>query len=290
MRSKNVFVIVYKKHLYLLLLILLPIIAAWCLAQFAYCNFQASEEIAIPVNDTSDIPVKAGVGNPRLAIILDDFGLDRDGIKEAMSINRHLTFAIMPFLKYSKQDAATAHEKGHEVIVHLPMQSQKRDNPNWLGPRPIYLNMKDSEIDKITTESINAVPYAVGLNIHMGALASEDKRVVSAVMNVVRREKLYFVDSVTSPKTVCRGVAESAGVPFVERNVFLEGASGSKSIGFVKQQLSVAEKLAHKNGYAVAIGHVGSAGGKTTVQAIKEMIPEMEGRGIKLVYVSELLK
>ncbi len=35
---------------------------------------------------------------PRLAIIIDDFGSSGDGVKEMMSIDRHLTFAVMPFL------------------------------------------------------------------------------------------------------------------------------------------------------------------------------------------------
>jgi polysaccharide deacetylase 2 family uncharacterized protein YibQ len=270
----------------MILLVLVNIVLY--LTQFIYRNYQVPETVTFSANDTSTLSSSANVRNPKLAIILDDFGLNRAGIEEAMSINRHLTFAIMPFLKYSKQDAITAHTKGYEVIVHLPMQSQKRDNSRWLGPRPISLNLKDSDIDKITSDSINAVPYAAGLNIHMGALASEDKRVVSAVMRVVKRKKLYFVDSVTSSRTVCGLVAKNIGVPFIERNVFLEGSSKNKS--YVKQQLSVAEKLALKNGYAVVIGHVGSAGGKATIQAIKETIPEMEGRGIRLVYVSELLK
>lgn len=293
MRSKRVLIIIYRRHLYLFPLVLLLILAAAVLyfTQSSYGNYQVSETFTSTVNDdTADIPANASIRNPKLAIILDDFGLNRDGIDDAMHINRHLTFAIMPFLKYSRQDAITAHAKGYEVIVHLPMQSQKKDNPGWLGPRPIKLNLKDADIDKITSDSISVIPYASGLNIHMGALASENKRVVSAVMRVVKRKKLYFVDSVTTPKTICRPVAKGLNTPFIARNVFLEGSSKNKSISYVKQQLSIAEKLALKNGYAVAIGHVGSAGGKATIQAIMEMIPEIEDKGIKMVYVSELVK
>ena len=123
----------------------------------------------------------------------------------------------------------------------------------------------------------------------MGALASENKRIISTIMKVIKRKGYYFVDSVTSPRTICRSVAKPIGVRFIERNVFLEGTSENKTKAYIKQQLAAAGNMALKNGYAVAIGHVGSAGGKVTVQAIKEMIPQLEGKGIKLVYISELI-
>src|SRR5690348_7506474 len=53
----------------------------------------------------------------RLAIIIDDFGQNREGVKEMMSIPVHLTFAIMPFLTFTQSDAHTAYEKGYEIIV-----------------------------------------------------------------------------------------------------------------------------------------------------------------------------
>ena len=55
----------------------------------------------------------------------------------------------------------------------------------------------------------------------------------------------------------------------------------------VKNIISSAE-IAKKNGYAVAIGHVGPAGGITTAEAIKRAVPEIEKMGVKLVTVSEL--
>jgi polysaccharide deacetylase 2 family uncharacterized protein YibQ len=122
----------------------------------------------------------------------------------------------------------------------------------------------------------------------MGALASENERVVSSVMKVVKRKGLYFVDRVTSPRTVCRSVAKVFGIKFAERNIFLEGDTKNKTKAYIKQQLTAAKSLALKKGYAVAIGHVGSAGGQVTVQVLKEMIPELERDGIKLVYISEL--
>lgn len=236
----------------------------------------------------SDSLIDRDFQSPRLAIIIDDFGLDRAGIKEMMEIDRHLTFAVMPFLRFSKKDAITAHEKGYEAIVHLPMQSSRSINSRILGPSPVKLGQCDEEIKKIVTDSIEDIPYAVGVNIHMGALSSEDERIMTCVMEAAGEKKLYFVDSRTSQKTVCDAVAKKVRIKFARRNVFLEHAS--KNITYIKKQLSLAGDIALRNGCAIAVGHVGYNGGEVTAEAIKEMIPQLESKGIKLVFVSELFK
>lgn len=225
---------------------------------------------------------------PKLAIIIDDFGQNRDGVKEMMSIKRPLTFAIMPFLDFTKKDALQAHQEGYEVITHLPMQSTNKDMDSWLGPKPIKVFYSEDVISEIVFNSINSVPYSVGANIHMGAKSSEDERVMTIVMNIVKEMGCYFVDSRTSGKTVCRTVAKETGVNFLERNVFLENPY--KTEESIKKQLESAGDYAIKHGQAVVIGHVGSVGGKITAKCIQEMIPVLEEKGIQFEFVSELLE
>lgn len=272
-------ILVYLKHLNYILVFLL-VISATAVSLYISSNGKGDYSNSPDSNSLINKDLK----NPSLAIIIDDFGLDRAGIKEMMQIDRHLTFAVMPFLRFSKKDAVTAHEKGYEVIVHLPMQSSRSINSRILGPNPVKLGQDNEEIKKIVSESIEDIPYVVGVNIHMGSISSEDERVMTCVMEIVREKKLYFVDSRTSQKTVCDAVAKKLMIKFARRNVFLEHES--KSIAHVKKQLNLAGDIALKKGYAIAVGHVGYNGGEATAEAIKEMIPEFESRGIKLVFVS----
>lgn len=296
MRTKKIFIIIRKEHLKTIFYItsfLVIILLSVIFINYNKVNDQNdSQSITYIKNPDNEnfYPASVRPHKPKLAIIIDDFGgLNRDGVKEMMEIDRHLTLAIMPFLSFSKQDAIKAHKRGYEVIVHLPMQSQNEDIASWLGPRPVKLNLSDAAIKKTVLDSINSIPYAVGVNIHMGVLASENERVMSCVMKAVKEKNFYFVDSLTSPRTVCRSVAKKIGVKFAKRNVFLEKPS-SKTKSYIKKQLAIAGDLALKNGQAVVIGHVGSAGGKVTAEAIKEMIPILESKGIRLVFISELLK
>lgn len=220
----------------------------------------------------------------KLAIVIDDFGQDRNGVNEMMNINRHLTFAVMPFLPYSQTDAIAAYEKGFEIIVHLPMEPVK-GKISWLGPKPIISTLSDNEVYQITTEAFADVPYAAGANIHMGSKISADSRIMADVLDIVKENNVYFLDSKTSAKSVAKKIAEQKGVPFYERNVFLDGQVSKEHI---KEQLRKSGEIALKEGKSIAIGHVGIEGGKVTAQAIVEMLPEFDKKNIQLVFVSEL--
>ncbi len=286
MQNRKIFIIIHKRHIFAYTILLLS--AALLIFQYFINTPRLSKDAIHPKNSDYSLPSASNAKQPKLAIIIDDFGLNRKGVREMMAINRHMTFAVMPYLKYSKQDAAAAHGKGYEVILHLPMQSQKVDNPVWLGPNPVKTGMKETEIQRIVSDSLASIPYSVGVNIHMGALSSENARVVSSVMHTVKSKGLYFVDSVTSSKTVCKTVARDVGVRFIARDIFLEGPD-EKTKPYIKQQLEKAGDMALKYGYAVVTGHVGSAGGVETANAIKEMIPVLESKGIRFVFISELI-
>ena len=58
-----------------------------------------------------------------------------------------LLLFIMPFLPSTKQDAIAAHKKGHEVIIHMPMEPI-RGKKEWLGPKAITTDLSDEEINK----------------------------------------------------------------------------------------------------------------------------------------------
>lgn len=220
----------------------------------------------------------------KLAIIIDDFGQDRSGVKEMMSIQRHLTFAVMPFLAFSQKDAIEAHEKGFEVIIHLPLEANT-GKLYWLGPRPIFTDSSGEEISKIVNDAFENVPHAVGANIHMGSKASGNEKVISYILDIIKEKDAYFVDSRTAEHPVAVKIAAAKGIPCFDRNVFLDG---KKPKSYIVKQLETAMDLAIKHGKAIAVGHVGTEGGRVTAQAIEEMLPQFDKNNVRLVYASEL--
>lgn len=222
----------------------------------------------------------------KLAIIIDDFGESREGVKEMMALDQPLTFAIMPFLTHSTEDAENAFKNNHEVIIHLAMEPI-HGKPSWLGPRPIMNNSSDEVITKIVTDAFENVPHAVGANIHMGSRASANELVMNSVLNVIGAHKCYFVDSKTSEIRPSIKLSNEKGIPCFENNVFLDSTQSRERI---RSQLIKAANYALEHEKAIAIGHVGADGGVVTAQTIKDMLPTLEDKGVKLVYVSDLLK
>ena len=77
--------------------------------------------------------------------------------------------------------------------------------------------------------------------------------------------------------------ARQAGVPCAFRNVpFLDDVAEASA---VRKQLELALRGAKEKGEAVAIGHPHVA----TLAALKEILPQAKGRGVQLVFASDLV-
>ncbi|MBM7867453.1 hypothetical protein GTO89_11755 [Heliobacterium gestii] len=222
----------------------------------------------------------------KLAIIIDDLGNYAGGVEEILSINRPLTVAIMPFFKDSQQLATRACHLGFEVMVHMPMQSEHVPAA-WYGPRYVTTRMDRQQIASLLDDARDVMPFAAGVNNHMGIVISRDEPSALITLEEVKKRQWYFVDSVTVPDSVFPRLAKEIGAPLIRRDVFLD--HDSNDIEYIKGQLQKAGQIALKQGHAVAIGHVGGRG-KTTARAIREMIGPLEKLGVDFVFASDLVR
>ncbi|WP_260845612.1 divergent polysaccharide deacetylase family protein [Paenibacillus sp. Y412MC10] len=220
----------------------------------------------------------------KVAIIIDDFGNGQGGTEEMLSLPIKLTVAIMPFLPTSKSDAELAHKQGHDVIVHMPMEP-KQGNPKWLGPGAITSNMSNEEIRKRVEDAIDNVPYAVGMNNHMGSKITGDERIMSIVLEVCRERGLFFVDSKTNYHSVVGKLAVQMGMPPVANNIFLDDRH---TVSHVSKQMKAVETWASEHQNCVTIGHVGVQG-KKTAEAIRQSITGMQN-SVSFVGISDLVR
>ena len=141
---------------------------------------------------------------------------------------------------------------GHDLIVHQPMEALGGSNP---GPGAVYTAFEEHQIRRVVRGNLRDFPDAIGVNNHMGSKATSDERVMSAVVDVVANRSLFFLDSRTTHTSVAAAIAGNAGLPPLQRDVFLDNVRTEAAIS---DQLDVALEIADAKGYAVMIGHVTS--------------------------------
>ncbi|MCL0080776.1 divergent polysaccharide deacetylase family protein [Peptococcaceae bacterium] len=238
------------------------------------------------IQATSDINGSNTPPKAYIALIIDDFGNYGEGTAAILNLDIPLTVAVIPFMPSSKNDAQLAHNAGIEVIMHVPMEPI-HGKPAWLGPKGITCDLSDAEIKSRINDGLTELQPVTGINNHMGSKATQDKRVMKAVLEIAKQQNLFFVDSKTTANSVILETAHSLDVICFERDIFLDN---SKIQADIEKQLLKLADIALKNGFAIGIGHVGIEGGNVTAAAIQSMVPILEEKGIRFVSMSELIK
>ena len=217
--------------------------------------------------------------HPHMAIILDDWGASGVHVDEALAVGRPLTLAIIPHLRSSQQVAEEAHTHGLGVMLHMPMQPKNRRASE---PHAIQTTMADGDIRQLLDSALASIPYVEGVNNHQGSAATSDLRVMTTVLSHLKSKGLFFIDSKVIAASVGLEAAKKTGIRFASRDVFIDNVA---TVAAVKEQIQKAITVARTHGEAVVIGHDKSP----TLEALREMVPEIEKNGIKLVLVKDIV-
>ncbi len=215
------------------------------------------------------------------SIIIDDIGNNFEYGQKIIELPAALTIAILPKTIYAKELARLATENNKEVMLHLPMQSVEHHNRS---PGTLDLHMTKTEFTKQLRINLNSVPYIQGVNNHMGSLLTRHPGHMNWLMEELsQRNKLYFVDSRTTNKTIAKKIATEFNIPNLERDFFLDPDNEENTI---RQQFDRFINKVNQRGYALAIAHPYP----TTIKFLQDHLSELQQQGITLVPVSQLIK
>jgi Uncharacterized protein conserved in bacteria len=214
----------------------------------------------------------------KLALVIDDFGYRQRNEEQIISFSSNITVAVLPQSPNAKYIATLAHQHGNDVIIHLPMAPISKQP---LEKDTLFPDMNEKEVEQIIVSAIERVPYAIGVNNHMGSLMTSNLNGMQHVMKALSPYSMFFLDSKTIGKTQVKKAASYYNIPIVVRDVFLDDEQNESKIA---HQFDLAVLTARKNGYAIAIGHPHPQ----TVKVLKRKLANLPA-DIELTKVSDLI-
>lgn len=226
------------------------------------------------------IPPVPAVIKGKIAMVIDDWGYSLNNLPILDRMSYPLTMAVLPNLNYSQVLAREFHQRGFEIILHLPMEPHEKFR---LEKNTIMASMDEPTIRKILVQDLTSVPYVKGVSNHMGSKATEDSRAMEVIFKELKRRRLYFLDSLVSSESICFDLSHKMHLDFAERSVFLDNREEQD---YIKGQIYKLKMRAKFYGQAIGIGH----DRKITLEVLKEAIPNLQKEGYKFVFVSELVK
>jgi len=219
--------------------------------------------------------------NPKIAIVIDDFGYNTANLEKFLGIGEPITLSILPNQHYSADIAKVAHSRGYETILHLPLEP--KDGSVKEEPGTIKSSMNNDQIISRLKEELGSVPHIDGASNHMGSKGTEESRLMNAIFGELKKKNFFFFDSLTSSDSICRDAANSSGIRYARRDVFLDIPGAPADI---EKRILETRRLAFRRGYAIAVGH----DKHNTVTALEKFMPAMAAEGVEFVYISDLVK
>jgi polysaccharide deacetylase 2 family uncharacterized protein YibQ len=201
-----------------------------------------------PITKLGQLP---GHSPPLVAIVIDDIGYDRRIANRMLSLDAPLTFSVLPHGPYSTEFAAEARAKGREIMLHLPMEPNEFPDINP-GPGALLMQMSPDELIGQLNSHLDLFPGLKGVNNHMGSGISTSPEHMRQIFSILKKRRLYYIDSRTTAETVARSSAELLKLPFAERDIFIDHREDET---FIRSQLKKLIRRAQEQGYAVGIGH-----------------------------------
>lgn len=214
---------------------------------------QAVQRIRFPGHEAQLGALARPPGRAALVIVIDDMGQRLDVAEELAALPFPVTLAVWPHARHATEVARLAHERGLDVLVHLPMQPQprgkKQPDP---GPGALKEGMSADAMRAILDAAFSRLPTAIGFNNHMGSRFTGSRSACRMLCSQLRGQGLFVLDSMTREHALLADEARQQGLVAARRNVFLDN---KRTMPDILAALDDAAELARRQGMAIAIGH-----------------------------------
>jgi uncharacterized protein len=219
---------------------------------------------------------------PKLAILIDDVGMNIKTTTYFKRIDRDLSFATIPHLPKTVQATQILKDAGFEVILHMPMEGSN-ETLNRRTQGLIKPSMTEKEIYDKFDGAIENLGEVEGFNNHMGSKFTNNPKKMRELLSYAKKKEMFFIDSNTNSKRQGYKIAKELDIPTYYTSYFIDNSHKKEDI---IEAIKVSVRLAKEREKVLVIGHYR----KDTAEAIYEMLDYIKSEGVELVPVSEVLE
>ncbi len=217
---------------------------------------------------------------PKIAIVIDDVGMNLKQSRAAIDLPSSVTLAFLPYAETVSTLADKSINQGHELLIHIPMEAMNADVP--LGSMALREEMDSAAFEAEFSKIANSFKGYVGVNNHMGSRLTQNPEAMGFLMDQLKRRGLFFLDSRTIHTSIAEETAAAYNIPHAARDVFLDHEETPE---YIAEALKNVERIARENGAVIAIGHPKAL----TMEILKEWVKTVPEKGFELVPLSALL-
>jgi polysaccharide deacetylase 2 family uncharacterized protein YibQ len=218
---------------------------------------------------------------PNVIIIIDDFGNSAGQLLEDFAdLPQEIVFAVLPDLSHSKTAADLASRKGHEVIIHIPMEAENSS----ISPGAKYISkaMAEQDIRATLNDFIAQMPMAIAANNHMGSATTANLTTMSNVLEHLDKNGLFFIDSATTSKSAVATAANALGIFSSRRDIFLDVPDSSE-----QTLASKIQSLGKYKGRKEPIVIITHCHNREKLDALQKFIAQIQSMGLNLVSLKD---
>jgi polysaccharide deacetylase 2 family uncharacterized protein YibQ len=192
-----------------------------------------------------------------------------------------LTISLAPAGKKASLIAQLAEQYKKEVVVRLGLEPPGKP-PVELAKSVIMVHYPEKTIHFLVADAARRFPEINGFSNLWSSRALEDTRVMTAVMEEAKKRHAYFLESKPARNSVAGAVAAKLGVPYECLSLRIEKTSAADIVAEIKRYAAAAQTRG-----ALVLSCQGT---RALADALKTAIPFLRQNGIRLVFVSEIVK
>ncbi len=218
----------------------------------------------------------------KIAIMVGGLGRSGAATKAALdALPGGVTLGFTPYASDTAQWVAQARERGHEVLLQIPMEPLDFPESDP-GPHTLRSGQEEeANIQRLTWALGRFTGYAGVTNL-LGQRFLTDSEALSPVLTYLGRRGLYFFDNGAANQSVVPTVASQVGIPAAQSGAALDTIQTAPEID---RRLSELETQARANGIALGSAFLYPV----SIARIAVWARGLEARGFVLVPVSAIV-